>query len=356
MGQPLDPDEIQTLERLRREMVEPDSSSSAALEESDQQQHPIPPQNNNRSMKRSAPRGSRNFNTASKRTKTGNNNYSNNNAVVVDVSNGGCGVPVSDSVWDLKELLIPSVCIPYFGTAFGMRGMKLGELLLHYLAEVLSKTLWSRLDHEVAWREKCREVRAGARRKLRAGVANLPARLRPRRSFQLYVPATAKASPFWIKMGGSVIPQGSVCLEASVVDSMWCFNAETTQLLRMDCQELLDNSKRKVSGSTMPSLSAFREALHKTWAHFRMARAGCSYEALLRLVAAPSSELKNQAVHNGWTLLHEAVQRSDPESALGVCHLLWRKGVQAGAIEKDWKQNCVFFAANLDRAAVSFLV
>lgn len=291
---------------------------------------------------------------------------------------------------------IPSVCIPYFGTAFGLRGMRLGELLLMFICEILGETVWSSYEHDVRGKivEKERSMSRAARK--RKGNKE------PRSCFQLYVPATSKAQPFWVRCGGKVVSgknggeeggkednlallnnaesennrgmssnskarkkeskeavsvRGQRNLEA-IVQAMHCFSANTTTLLQMDWQGLRSRDiNHPVSGNTLssasfssrcPALKNLQEKMTDSFL-FKAVRKGSPMELGGRLLTEGKVP---KCSENGWILLHESVQRDDEASGYALTKFLLQSKADPNKLEMEWRQPALFFAANLDRCDV----
>eukprot|EP00392_Amoebophrya_sp_AT5.2_P004011 g4016.t1 len=307
-----------------------------------------------------------------------------------------CGDTDLPNALESDQVGIPSVCIPYFGTIFGLRGMKMGEILVHYILEILSKTMWSRRDHEIRYNEISTSS-------LRGRAGGLNARRAKRRVCEVYLPATKKAVSFWTKMGGQLIEvlaedeehsssssngggnpgaEGSssggggggavaaskqvnycapglelgtrggasssalvagnqyqhIC-PGTVAEEMHCFSQSTTQLYYIDYLEVLER-KRVPS---LPSEAQFYQQ-YKTAEHFQMVRRDDACGAQLRAFLFPPAEVKQTI--QGWSLLHESAQ-SSCNKLVEAC---LRKKVDPNVVDNEWRQTPLFYAANLNQA------
>lgn len=206
-----------------------------------------------------------------------------------------------------NELPIPSICIPFFGTAFGLRGMRIGELLVHYIVETLEQTIWSSLDHTVRRQEYIYNhslVNPGKGRlpmhtpspsglseektnaivglshygpytghsSLNDNDLNYPNSttsrntrlisennvINPnRKTFQLYVPATKKALPFWMKMSGiEVRPHQDIPRMQLIIAERWGKAAAQANASLVNQCERLPSGQVLLTSTAINSINA----------------------------------------------------------------------------------------------------
>lgn len=271
-----------------------------------------------------------------------------------------------------EEVDIPSVCIPYYGTGYGTRGTKLGEMLMCYIGEILSKTIWTHPDHVLKYEKYTLQndprTRRSANRKDREAERGGEG---PRRFVEIYVPATPRAESFWKKMGGlsQEASEGNHLLQVpeSVVEEMHCFSKSSTTLYWINYLHLLTNfpSPPKMLGNisdqrlakNLPSLpnAARINAAASRACSFRAVRKGGFEAGICRFSGLLFDAQIKEGVNN-WSILHEAVQRRDVGEATAFTHQLLKKKIPPNMCDADWKQSPIFFAANMNRAGIIELV
>jgi len=200
------------------------------------------------------------------------------------------------------------VCLPYFGTMFGMRSKKLGMILVHYMLGRVHADGYERL----------------------------------------YLPATKKAQSFWERMGATEITCPDALHTKEVIDEMHCFSASTTTLM---CIELKGNCPSK------PLLPSYSDLEHANMAgtFFRRARMGDYYQAAALIETFDIENLRELRI-KGWSPLHESVQRDDPNEALKLTQLLLERKCNPNARDDEWKQTPLYYCANMDRVDIARLL
>jgi len=200
------------------------------------------------------------------------------------------------------------VCLPYFGTMFGMRSKKLGMILVHYMLGRVHADGYERL----------------------------------------YLPATKKAQSFWERMGAVEIRDPDTLHTKEVIEEMHCFSASTTTLM---CIELKGSCPAK---PLLPSYGDLEQA-NMAGIFFRTVRMGNFFQAAALVEAFDLEGLKELRI-KGWSPLHESVQRDDPNEALQLTRLLLERKCNPNARDDEWKQTPLYYSANMDRATVAQLL
>eukprot|EP00397_Hematodinium_sp_SG-2012_P036005 GEMP01038814.1.p1 GENE.GEMP01038814.1~~GEMP01038814.1.p1 ORF type:complete len:367 (+),score=59.03 GEMP01038814.1:421-1521(+) len=200
------------------------------------------------------------------------------------------------------------VCLPYFGTMFGMRSKKLGMILVHFM---LGRVLADGYE-------------------------------------RLYLPATNKAKTFWERMGAVEIKHPDSIHTKEIIDEMHCFSAATTSLM---CIELTGESPKKPN---LPSSDDLERA-SVAGIFFRTVRCGQFFQAAALIESTDREQLVEMRI-KGWSPLHESVQRDDPAEALQLTRLLLERQCNANAKDDEWKQTPLYFAANMDRVRIAQLL
>ncbi|CAD7967770.1 unnamed protein product [Amoebophrya sp. A120] len=310
---------------------------------------------------------------------------------------------------------IPSVCIPYFGTIFGLRGQKLGEIFMHYILETLSHTLWNKEAHFRAHEEKIslmqehnlatdldyigwRHTNSHLGKFGRLVSNKRPNNRDEGRVCELYLPATKKAVPFWQKMGGQLIEvlnEDNLANEDSP-SAAGGDNNNATQIKKQNIVNYADQTlvlgtknvkndpfKREhiCTGQVAEEMHCFSQsttqlfyidylevlertkipllpnaaALHSSFLtaeNFWLFREESrAREARLRIKMLPTSDVKKDV--DGWTLLHEAAQSGDDT----LVDAAVRRRVDPQSPDHEWKQTPIFYSANLNKCdAIAIMI
>jgi len=197
------------------------------------------------------------------------------------------------------------VCLPYFGTMFGLRNKKLGMILVHFM---IGRIRSDGYDH-------------------------------------LYLPATSKAKTFWERMGGVEVKRPNDTHTKEVIEEMHCFSAASTTLMVIELQK---------DAPTKPNLPPYEdiEKASVSGIFFRTMRCGPYFQAAALIESVDRNHLIDMYI-KGWSPLHETVQRQDAREALHLTQLLLKVHCNPDARDDEWEQTPLYFAATLDRVEIA---
>jgi len=187
------------------------------------------------------------------------------------------------------------VCLPYFGTMFGMRSKKLGMILVHYML----------------------------------------GRIRCDGYDRLYLPATSKARTFWERMGGVEIKHPTGIHTREVIEEMHCFSSSTTTLMVIELKEEIPPRPN------VPPYEDLEEA-SASGLFFRTVRCGPYFQAAALIESIDRHHLGDMRI-KGWSPLHESVQREDASEARHLTKLLLANRCDPNAKDDEWQQTPLYF-------------